>query len=55
MVEAAVRSADTGAPVRIADVITEAHAEAIATTRDPALQAALKSWPNPLKAVGLES
>jgi predicted dehydrogenase len=54
MVEAAVRSATTGAPVRIADVITEAHTEAIATTQDPALQAALKSWPNPLKAVGLE-
>lgn len=54
MVEAAVRSASTGAPVRIADVITAAHAEALETVQDPALLAALKSWPNPLKAVGLE-
>ncbi|MER7248359.1 Gfo/Idh/MocA family oxidoreductase [Kribbella sp. NPDC000426] len=53
MVEAAVRSANTGAAVRIADVITEAHTEAIATTEDPALLAALKAWPDPLKAVGL--
>ncbi|TCC20271.1 Gfo/Idh/MocA family protein [Kribbella speibonae] len=55
MVEAAVRSADTGAPVRIADVITDAYTEALATTQDPALLAALKAWPNPLKAVGLEA
>jgi predicted dehydrogenase len=54
MVEAAVRSANTGVPVRIADVITDAHAEALATVQDPALQAALKAWPNPLKAVGLQ-
>ena len=54
MVEAAVRSANTGYAVRIADVITGAHAEALATTEDPALHAALKAWPNPLKAVGLE-
>ncbi|WP_327637828.1 Gfo/Idh/MocA family oxidoreductase [Kribbella sp. NBC_00482] len=54
MVEAAVRSANTGVPVRIADVITGAHTEALATTEDPALHAALKAWPNPLKAVGLE-
>jgi predicted dehydrogenase len=54
MVEAAVRSADTGAPVRIADVITDAYDEALATTETPALLAALKAWPDPLKAVGLE-
>jgi predicted dehydrogenase len=34
MVEAAVQSAATGAPVRIADVLTAAHAEAIATATD---------------------
>jgi predicted dehydrogenase len=54
MVEAAVRSASTGAPVRIADVVTDAYAEALATVTDPALKAALEAWPNPLKAVGLE-
>jgi len=53
MVEAAVRSADTGSSVRIADVITDAYEEALATTQDPDLLAALKAWPNPLKAVGL--
>jgi hypothetical protein len=54
MVEAAVRSANTGVPVRIADVVTDAHTEALATVQDPALQAALKAWSNPLKAVGLQ-
>ena len=54
MVEAAVRSASLGTPVRIADVITDAHTEALATVQDPTLHAALKAWPNPLKAVGLE-
>ncbi|MEU4191001.1 Gfo/Idh/MocA family oxidoreductase [Kribbella sp. NPDC026611] len=55
MVEAAVRSAATGRPVRIADVITDAHAEAVETTQDPALKAALEAWPSPLKAVGLQA
>ena len=54
MVEAAVRSASLGTPVRIADVITDAHAEALATVQDPTLHAALEAWPSPLKAVGLE-
>ncbi|MFG1621009.1 Gfo/Idh/MocA family protein [Kribbella sp. NPDC049227] len=54
MVEAAVRSASTGTPIRIADVITDAYTEALATVQDPTLHAALTSWPNPLKAVGLE-
>jgi predicted dehydrogenase len=55
MVEAAVRSAATGAPVRIADVLESAYAEALTTTQDPTLHAALKAWPNVLKVVGLES
>ncbi|MFI7062089.1 Gfo/Idh/MocA family protein [Kribbella sp. NPDC050124] len=55
MVEAAVRSASLGTPVQIADVITDAYAEALATVQDPTLHAALQAWPNPLKAVGLES
>ncbi|TDO68088.1 putative dehydrogenase [Kribbella sp. VKM Ac-2571] len=54
MVEAAVLSANTGVPVRVADVIAAAYNEALATTQDAALHAALKAWPNPLKAVGLE-
>jgi predicted dehydrogenase len=55
MVEAAVRSASSGAAVQIADVITDAYTEALATVQDPALQAALKAWPDPLKAVGLQA
>jgi predicted dehydrogenase len=54
MVEAAVRSASTGTSVRIADVITDAHTQALATVQDPGLRAALTAWPDPLKAVGLE-
>ncbi|GAA2795595.1 Gfo/Idh/MocA family protein [Kribbella solani] len=54
MVEAAVRSARAGVPVQIADVITDAYAEALETITTPSLQAALAAWPNPLKAVGLD-
>ncbi|WP_427888819.1 Gfo/Idh/MocA family protein [Kribbella sp. GL6] len=52
MVEAAVRSANTGVPVRITDIITDAYTEALASTQNPDLLAALKSWPDPLEAVG---
>jgi predicted dehydrogenase len=55
MVEAAVRSAALGTTVPIADVITDAYDEALATVQDPVLRAALEEWPSPLKAVGLES
>ncbi|MEI8408395.1 MULTISPECIES: Gfo/Idh/MocA family protein [unclassified Kribbella] len=55
MVEAAVRSASTGLPVKIADVLETAYEEALATVQDPVLQAAVKAWPNVLKVVGLES
>ncbi|WUJ72824.1 Gfo/Idh/MocA family oxidoreductase [Kribbella soli] len=54
MVEAAVRSADTGEIVRVADVLEAAYAEALATIQDPALVAAMKAWPSVLKVVGLE-
>ncbi|GAA3142482.1 putative dehydrogenase [Kribbella aluminosa] len=54
MVEAAVRSANTGVPIRITDIISEAHTEALSTTQNPDLLAALKSWTNPLAAVGLD-
>ncbi|HZX06041.1 Gfo/Idh/MocA family oxidoreductase [Kribbella sp.] len=53
MVEAAVRSANTGVPVRITDIITDAYTEALSTTQNPDLLATLKSWPSPLAAVGL--
>ncbi|MFF0264998.1 Gfo/Idh/MocA family protein [Kribbella sp. NPDC004536] len=53
MVEAAVRSANTGAPVRIADIVNDAYTEALSTTQNADLLAALKSWPSPLAAVGL--
>ncbi|MFI5730505.1 Gfo/Idh/MocA family protein [Kribbella sp. NPDC051587] len=51
MVEAAVQSAATGAAVRIADVLTTAHADAIATATDPAVRACLESWPDVLKTL----
>jgi len=54
MVEAAVRSASLGTPVRIADVLESAYQEALATVQDPTLQATLKSWPSVLETVGLE-
>ncbi|TDU83368.1 putative dehydrogenase [Kribbella voronezhensis] len=53
MVEAAVRSATLGTPVAIADVISAAHAEAVAGVQDPTLNAALRAWPDVLKVVGL--
>ncbi|GAB3946212.1 Gfo/Idh/MocA family oxidoreductase [Kribbella albertanoniae] len=51
MVEAAVQSAATGVPVRIADVLTAAHAEAIATASDTAVRACLEGWPDVLKTL----
>ncbi|MGW6283264.1 Gfo/Idh/MocA family protein [Kribbella sp. NPDC055071] len=53
MVEAAVRSAASGTPITIAEVLESAHTEALDTVQDPALLAALKSWPSALAAVGL--
>jgi predicted dehydrogenase len=55
MVEAAVRSASTGSVVRIADVVTDAYAQALATVHDDVLRPVLESWPNVLKVVGLEN
>ena len=53
MVEAAVRSASTGTPVRIADVLESAYAEALDTVQDTRLRAVLDGWPSVLKVVGL--
>ena len=55
MVEAAVRSTSTGARVRIADVLADAHAEALATEQNGVLLAALKSWSSVHEAVGLQT
>jgi predicted dehydrogenase len=46
MVEAAVRSADTGQRVLIDDVLADAHAEALGTETHPDVRDALASWPS---------
>ncbi|GAA1284084.1 Gfo/Idh/MocA family oxidoreductase [Pseudonocardia aurantiaca] len=46
MVEAAVRSADTGERVRLDDVLAAAHAEALRTETHPDVRDALASWPS---------
>jgi predicted dehydrogenase len=51
MVEAAVRSAETGQRVRIADVLTDAHAAAVRDERIDDLAPVLRSWSTPLPAV----
>lgn len=53
MVEAAVRSSASGAPVRIADVVSAAHAEAIETVPAGVLLDVLRSWPSAERVVGL--
>ncbi|PPH18596.1 oxidoreductase [Rathayibacter rathayi] len=44
MVEAAVRSSETGARVRIDEVLEEGYAEALMLARDERVRAALASW-----------
>jgi len=51
MVEAAVRSAETGQRVRIADVLGEAHEAAVRDERIEALAPVLSSWGTPLPAL----
>jgi predicted dehydrogenase len=46
MVEAAVRSAETGQRVLIDDVLAAAHAEALRTETHPDVRDALASWPS---------
>ncbi|OZM76983.1 Gfo/Idh/MocA family protein [Pseudonocardia sp. MH-G8] len=46
MVEAAVRSAETGQRVLLDDVLAEARAEALRTESNPDVRDALASWPN---------
>jgi hypothetical protein len=44
MVEAAIRSAETGQRVLLDDVLADAHAEAIRTETNPDVRDALVSW-----------
>ncbi|MEV6410366.1 Gfo/Idh/MocA family oxidoreductase [Kribbella sp. NPDC051718] len=53
MVEAAVRSSASGTPVRIADVVSAAHAAAIETVPAGVLLDVLRSWPSAERVVGL--
>lgn len=53
MVEAAVRSSASGTPVRIADVLTTAHTEALESTPPGPVRDVLHSWPSIHQVVGL--
>jgi hypothetical protein len=53
MVEAAVRSSASGSPIRIADVLTTAHTEALETTPPGQLHDVLNSWSSIHQVVGL--
>ena len=53
MVEAAVHSSNTGAPVQLTDILTAAHTDALATTPPGPVQDVLRSWPSVQKVVGL--
>jgi predicted dehydrogenase len=53
MVEAAVRSAETGQRVSLASVLEEAYAQALAAEGNPEVRAVLASWPSVLDVVGL--
>jgi hypothetical protein len=46
MVEAAVRSAETGQRVLLDDVLADAHAEALRTETNPDVRDAMASWPS---------
>lgn len=53
MVEAAVRSAETGQRVELAAVVQDAYAQALATERDPRVREVLAGWTSVLEVVGL--
>jgi predicted dehydrogenase len=52
MVEGAVRSAQTGRRIALAELIDEAYAQALAVEQRPELRAALASWPSVREVVG---
>ncbi len=53
MVEAAVRSAETGQRVELATVVEDAYAEALASEQDPGVREVLAGWTSVLAVVGL--
>ena len=55
MVEAAVRSAEAGRPVALAEVVEDAYEQAVRTEPDAGVRAVLASWASVLDVVGLES
>jgi predicted dehydrogenase len=55
MVEAAVRSAETGQRVPLATVLEEAYAQALAAEQNPAVREVLASWTSVQEVVGLPS
>lgn len=55
MVEAAVRSAETGQRVPLATVVTEGYAQALAAEQNPAVRQVLASWTSVQEVVGLPS
>lgn len=52
MVEAAIKSADEGRRILIADLLDDAHAEAVRTESDPQVRAVLESWSSVRDVVG---
>ena len=52
MVEGAIRSAQTGQRVVLADVLDEAYEQALATERRSPLRARLASWPPVHEVIG---
>lgn len=52
VVEAAVRSADAGEMVEVADVLEEAYAQALALDLRPEVRAALEAWPSVTEVAG---
>ena len=55
MVEAAVRSAETGQRVALATVVEDGYEKAVTTEPDAGVRAVLASWASVLEVVGLES
>jgi predicted dehydrogenase len=52
MVAGAIRSAQTGQRIVLADLLDEAYEQALATERRPEIQAALASWPSVHEVIG---
>jgi len=51
MVEAAIRSAETGSRVLVADVLADAHAQAVADEQRADVRTVLQSWPSVTQAL----